>query len=926
MKRTEPRFSWRRRLPAGVAVTPLFLGLAVSLGVLIAYYWFAVLAPQLDANAQASARALANSQAQLLADAIDLTDPDAGHRRLSGVMDEILIAREPTSGEQLFVGLSVEFDYEVLAVPRGVFNLAKGRVACTDCLPVDVPLFGRDSPELLGIAHFRANMQFMEDIKADVRDKLWFGAALLMVVIGGIWWSVVSLLRNIAASERNLRAIFDAAPLPMALVRRGDGVVLQGNRAAAELFGVKETGLPGLVARELQREQQGRTPLLGPPGRDDAEPGAREVEIEGQDGRRHWVLASSRAVEFLGTPAQILSYADVTPLKDVQRELIVARDAAEEATRVKSLFLANMSHEIRTPLNAVLGFCHLAEQTSLDDRQRNYLTNIRKATDALLDVINGLLDYSKLEAQRLELEQIVFCPDDVLKDVGELFTPLAQRKGLAISVEVGDSIPEWAEGDPHRLRQILVNLVGNAIKFTDQGTVRLVARLADARPDAFELRIEVSDSGIGIEPEAVPRLFESFSQADSSTTRRYGGTGLGLAICRSLVELMGGQIGVTSQPGKGSTFHFTILLGIAERPASEGPGTPPEPARAQLHWPNGGRVLVVDDNPINLRIMREMLVGFGLEVVDAVDGVEAIERLATQPVDLVLMDLQMPRMDGYQATARIREHHDRLSLPIVALTAHSRPEDREQCLAAGMNDHLTKPVDPDLLAGCIERWIGHAGRPQTDAPSDVASPRVPLELAGLDVAGGVARVGGKQDLYQRLLVEFCDDHAQSFEQLRRQIAEGDIASAGRVAHNLKGSAANLGATALTQRVGEIERALDSGGGAGRAVALAEAEFLRLVQAVRGLGPAAAPGAAATPAERSQLQARIDTLRAAVQAGSFSAVSLLDPLEISLDGRAADCFSRLTERVHAFDFEMAERIVDELAAELSRTNGETLDGH
>ncbi|MCB1954159.1 MAG: response regulator [Rhodocyclaceae bacterium] len=922
MKSSEPRFSWRRRLPAGVAVTPLFLGLAVCLGVLIAYYWFAVLAPQLDANAQASASALANAQAQLLSDAIDVPDANVGHRRLSTVMDEILIAREPTSGEPLFIGLAVEFDYDAVPVPRGTYNLSKGQVACSDCLLVDVPLYARSSQELLGIAHFRANMQFMEAIKGDVRDKLWFGAGLLLVVIGGIWWSVMNLLRKIADSERNLRAVFDAAPLPMALVRRADGVVLQGNRAAAELFGVKETGLPGLVARELQRERQGRAPLVGPHSEAE-DSAAREIEVEGQDGRRHWVLASARTIEYLNTPAQILSYADVTPLKEVQQQLTVARDAAEEATRVKSLFLANMSHEIRTPLNAVLGFCHLAEQTPLTERQRNYLVNIRKATDALLDIINGLLDYSKLEARRLELERIAFRPKDVLGDVGELFTPLAAEKGLTLQVDVGGSVPEWAEGDPHRLRQVMVNLIGNAIKFTDQGGIHVDCRLVDAGREAFQLRIAVRDSGIGIDPEIVPRLFESFSQADSSTTRRYGGTGLGLAISRSLVELMGGRIGVTSAPGAGSTFHFTISLGIASTPSDAVPAVHAPGER--VHLPAGGSVLVVDDNPINLRIMREMLEGLGLRVVDAADGVEALERLATQVVDLVLMDLQMPRMDGYQATARIRERHDRLSLPVVALTAHSRDEDKEQCLAAGMNDHLTKPVDPHLLAICLQRWIG--GTPDDPAPRPVRPEGAPAagELAGLDLVGGMARVGGNGVLYRRLLAEFCHDHAATFDTLRRQIVAGDHGAAGRLAHNLKGSAANLGANDLSARVRDIERALDSGGPAERAVALAEVEFQRLGQAARDLNRDEGGKAIPAPADRPYLKQRLEQLRRALQSASFSAVGLLEAIEASLDGRAGEGFARLAERVRAFDFEAAEHCLDALVAEVERTNGEFFDG-
>jgi len=913
------------KLPAGVAVTPLFLVLGLCLGAFLAYYWFAVLAPQLDANARANATALANSQAQILADAISGDDEEAAQRRLAGIMDEILIAREPTSGEPMFMALRTEIDYDAVHLPVGSVDIAKDSGACQDCLDIDVPLYARTSRELLGIAYFRANLLFVRELKQDVRDKLTVGAALLLVVIGGIWWAVANLLRKIARSEHNLRTVFEAAPVPMLLVRRRDGCIVRGNRAVAELFGVAAAELAGLRPGEFQRGRQGQRPLCGPQAETQRVEG-RELEIEDRDGRRRWVLASSHPIGFFDEPAHIISYAEISALKQIQKELTAARDAAEQATQAKSMFVANMSHEIRTPLNAVLGFCHLAERTRLDEKQRKYLGNIRKATDSLLGIINNILDFSRLDAERLTLDLLDFSLAGAVDDVIEMFGVMAAQRGLELCSEVAPAVPEWVHGDPQRLKQVLINLLGNGLKFTERGAVKLRVTLDGAEPQAVVLRFEVEDSGIGIDAAVIPRLFQSFTQADNSTTRRYGGTGLGLAICRSLVELMGGEIGVRSRPGSGSTFWFTARFGMATAPetaAGEGPQSTALPRR-------GARILVVEDNRINQRIMQELLAGYGLQVGLAGDGIEAVEMLQREAFDLVLMDLQMPRMDGFQATAKIRERHDRLSLPIVAMTAHGRDEDREKCLSAGMNDHLTKPVDPAMLALTLSRWLG-----ADDQPVDVSAAGAGsvgddddglwLELPGVDLAAGLARAGGKSALYLRLLRDFRQDHADSMKRIVGELAAGRPEAAARLVHNLKGTAGNLGARALERRLAGLERALAGHGQVEERLGEAAAELTQLVGAIDGLS-----GGETVPVEPGQPDAVLcaelfEDLRVALRSGSFKAVHLLEPLAQALAGQCGEPFEELSKRVHAFDFDRAEDALASLARELAEVVGEFNDG-
>ncbi|QDQ25138.1 response regulator [Chitinimonas arctica] len=480
---------------------------------------------------------------------------------------------------------------------------------------------------------------------------------------------------------------------------------------------------------------------------------------------------------------------------------------AEEATRAKSMFLANMSHEIRTPMNAIIGMAHLALKTPLSPKQRDYVEKIHTAGVSLLGIINDILDFSKIEAGKLDIESVDFDLDEVLANLAAITGGRAADKGLDYLFDIPPETPRRLKGDPLRLGQILINLVNNAVKFTEKGEVRLLAYVEHDGPDGLVLAFEVRDSGIGMSAEQAGRLFQAFTQADGSTTRKFGGTGLGLTISRRLVEMMGGQIRVESSPGRGSNFLFTVCMQHGAPAAATGGS-----GNIQiLPKFKGVSVLLVEDNEINQQIVVELLQAAGVAVEVAGNGREALDLLLlhdTPPYDMVLLDVQMPIMDGYATVRAIRAEPRLSQLPVVAMTAHAMHEERQRCLDSGMNGHLSKPISPQNLFDTVAHWTSM--RPRTVSQAAAAGQATLPQLPGLNVESGLARTLGDHALYLALLDRFAQEQEGVLDRIRAALPS-DTATARRLAHTLKSVAGLIGAGPVQTLAGEVEAALESGG-------------------------------------------------------------------------------------------------------------------
>ncbi|MCQ8130023.1 PAS domain S-box protein [Methylomonas rivi] len=718
-----------------------------------------------------------------------------------------------------------------------------------------------------------------------------------------------------------LQALIDNLP-HMAWLKDSEGRFIAANRPVAELNGMRVGDLIGKTDEDLWSSE-----MAAKYRADDARviESRRPLTVEEQVPTAPGSLYETFKAPIVDADGSVLGTVgfsrDIRPQRNMEAELARRAEAAEIATRAKSVFLANMSHEIRTPMNAIIGLTYLLRQDAKTSEQTSRLRKIDAAAQHLLTIINDILDLSKIEAGRMELESGDFSLAAMLDHIRSMISEQAGNKGLEVNVDYAD-VPIWLHGDVTRLRQAILNYASNAVKFSERGTIWLRGKLLEENQGELLIRFEVQDSGIGISEQQQASLFEAFSQADISTTRKYGGTGLGLAITKRLAVMMGGDAGVDSVVGQGSNFWFTARLKC-------GYGTPSTAVAANLTCADillrqrhaGARVLLAEDNQINREVALDLLRDVGLVVDVAENGRVVLEKIASQSYDLVLMDVQMPEMDGLAAAHTLRMQPQLADLPILAMTANAFEDDRKACLQAGMNDFVPKPVVPELLYSKLLDWLPKTARisgqetvpPMTENAAEFATDVRSFEaMAGPVSVDALRALKGDVVKYRHLLRMFVDTHGEDMPRVLRLISAGEIGEAQRLIHGLKGVVGVLGIRNVLETVKALDNALRQETSANERIRLAELSGLEINRLIEAIGdmPDEAESRASGEIDPTHAKQVVDELTALLIENNARASRLARDNADMLRWLLGDGYADFARAIDIFEYESALAILRE----------------
>ncbi|MCC2604475.1 PAS domain-containing hybrid sensor histidine kinase/response regulator [Planctobacterium marinum] len=1056
------------------AISAIFVLLAISLQISLALYWTEVLQPKLRTEAAADAKLIAEAQGLQLLSALQDYEEMHNSDEIERAIGNLMLYQEPNLGNPFFKQISIEIDKDIFPeLP----NFVRGDSDCSSCFDVDVPLYSPVTFAIMGIAHFKVSDEFFRMLARDIRNQLMLQGAIALFLLLIAWLTSLYLFRSLnkeidrrkasevalTENQRKYHRLVSSLNQYFVYARGVDGKISWISEGATQLYGHPAQKLKDIARlltenpiNQVARRYLNQVNLA-------LQQAEFEGEIKDSDGNKRWILFSEvNLFDETGDLKSVEGLArDITRQKQIEADLIEAKENAEVASQAKGQFLANMSHEIRTPMNAIIGNTYLMQKTLLDNKQQQYLNRIDSSAHVLLGLVNDVLDISKIEAGKMELENIPFTIDELLSNLANVVISQSQNKPLDILFDVPGNIPQPLSGDPLRLGQILLNLVNNAIKFTEQGEILVKVEILESGDKELHLQFSVKDDGIGIDADKQKLLFQSFNQADNSVTRRFGGTGLGLAICQHLVAMMKGTINVESQYGKGSTFYFdawftlsnksqvlpvavpplpsptsvlivddsetsaqitqeilkqfniesTIAhsashllklmqheaqlsryqaifidhfmpevdgLESAEMLIKSGKSTMPKrvlltsPGAEEKHLENinqlfhevlykplnvhdcqetlnrlfnlshaelsqkdsvtpsrpdltAKHILLVEDNKINQEVALALLEDVHATTTVANHGQEALDKVREQHFDLILMDIQMPVMDGLTAAKKLRQEHQ-VTLPIIAMTAHALEEDREKSRQAGMNDYITKPIDVSVFYDTLKRWVPGGQQPLKDSSVQVESTSVLPEIEGINIATLYKRIGQRDSLLDEILQEFSQSCLQFQQQIGHAIDEQDNLKISQLIHRMKGESGNVAAEDIHSKVVALEsgfkkhHSLDQ-----NLLSLLNEDLNALRQALQQHltknhaedAPETTPPVLLTIEKLSDIQLCTDNLQSLLEIQSLDAMDNFVTLKAMLNGQVPkNLLQDLDSAIHQLDYELALNYLNKICLTLN----------